>query len=670
MNKHLRFSLLSLSVVLFGLFFFVYQAYCCVPSPDTPCAAVDTIYVDSSASGNFTGSDWQNAYTDLQTAISNATKGTIICVAKGTYYPHSSDRNISFTLKDSVAIFGGYSTAGIVRNVDAYSTILSGEIQQDGDSTNNSLIIISAGEVGACCRIDGLTITDAYGYKKGGGMKVIGGSPVITRCTFKKNTCSSDHLSDSCCGAALFILNGSPVLKKCSFLDNRCFHESDNGYHCYGGALYSSGGSTVLNRCNFSDNFIDPKTGVRPHGGAVYISDGRIDTCIFTDNKSMGIDLVSSGGAVYMINGSITGCSFSENKCSCIYMDGKGGAVYAKYAELSYCTFTGNRANSADNYASGAAIHMEDGLVTHCLFNENNASTAEGFISGGTMFMKEGAAAYCIFINNRHSATSPSFCYGGTINMKEGLLNHCSFFQNQGNSGRGGGGVLLMENGSLTNCTFSDNAHQFADYGSGGAVHARNGFITNCTFFNNSLNALGNCTGGALFMESGCYLTNCTFYQNHATGGSASGGAVDISNGSITNCIFWNNSADSYNEIYGSPASIKNCVIQGGYSGGGTVSNIITTDPYLGPLTYCTNSFVKISPIDNSSSAYNQGTTDVHPDVDITHDACGKLRDAQPDIGAYEFGVPRCPPGHRRRQRGRADFRNKYIGFRRVKSIQ
>lgn len=68
------------------------------------------IYVRANASGANNGTSWANAYTNLQTALSNASAGTQIWVAAGTYKPTSgTDRGISFVMKNGVQLYGGFA---------------------------------------------------------------------------------------------------------------------------------------------------------------------------------------------------------------------------------------------------------------------------------------------------------------------------------------------------------------------------------------------------------------------------------------------------------------------------------------------------------------------------------------------------------------------------------
>ena len=145
------------------------------------------VYIDSSAtSGANNGSSWTNAFTDLQNGLLAARlcdAVDTIKVAHGTYYPSDSvfiydpcdilisaappDRSVSFDIPDSIkligAYFGVYAGAGpdsSSRDLKCNKTILCGDIQQDGDSSNNSYHVVTTINVDSITLIDGFCILD------------------------------------------------------------------------------------------------------------------------------------------------------------------------------------------------------------------------------------------------------------------------------------------------------------------------------------------------------------------------------------------------------------------------------------------------------------------------------------------------------------------------------
>src|ERR1700741_5059972 len=66
-------------------------------------------YVDKNASGLNDGSSWTNAYTNLNTALTNTFSGQM-WVAAAIYYPgNPGQNNNTFLLKSGVEIYGGFN---------------------------------------------------------------------------------------------------------------------------------------------------------------------------------------------------------------------------------------------------------------------------------------------------------------------------------------------------------------------------------------------------------------------------------------------------------------------------------------------------------------------------------------------------------------------------------
>ena len=113
---------------------------------------LSTIYVNAAAGGAVPdGSTWQQAFTDLHSALAAAGTGDEIWVAAGTYkptdgMPNPNDRNVSFHLKNQVGVYGGFNgteSTRAQRDWSANVTTLSGDIGAIGDVADNSASVIT-----------------------------------------------------------------------------------------------------------------------------------------------------------------------------------------------------------------------------------------------------------------------------------------------------------------------------------------------------------------------------------------------------------------------------------------------------------------------------------------------------------------------------------------------
>ena len=93
---HRRNLLFVLSMI--SAFVALSSGYSLVAQPAT------IIYVDADAVGIGNGSSWDNAYSDLQTALSVAASGAEIWVAEGAYYPDKGVGQITDTITSTFAI--------------------------------------------------------------------------------------------------------------------------------------------------------------------------------------------------------------------------------------------------------------------------------------------------------------------------------------------------------------------------------------------------------------------------------------------------------------------------------------------------------------------------------------------------------------------------------------
>ena len=341
------------------------RIYACALGPAEVYQLYSTIcYVDADAAGNNDGSSWADAFNYLQDALAQAAVGWEIRVAEGTYKPDANssnptgtgDRFATFHLINRAILKGGYAGAGTPdpndRDVDAYLTVLSGDIGLKGNNYDNCFHVVTSIECNPNTVLDGFTITGGnanytYGYPHdcGGGMhNREGSSPMVTNCTFNGN--SADY------GGGMFNSFSSPTVTNCTFSENRS--------RIWGAGMYNGESSPTVTNCTFSENRSTQR------GGGIFnsVSSPTVTKCIISNNSA------SYGGGMYNYSNShtkMTNCTFISNYANVI-----GGGMYNlddSSPTVTNCTFSGN---SAGNYGGG--MHNRNGsnpTVTNCVLWHN-----------------------------------------------------------------------------------------------------------------------------------------------------------------------------------------------------------------------------------------------------------------------------------------------------------
>lgn len=232
----------------------------------------NVIYVNISSVGSNNGSDWLNAFSDLQLALQTSEFGDTIWVAEGVYYPTiSSDRNISFEIKDGLTVLGGFNGNELLvqeRNWTINKTILSGDIGVIGTKNDNSFNVVYS-NVTNYIELNGFEIIQGdarvddmsepfYGRRKNGAgcyIEGVSASPnsyvKILNCNFKYNA--------SAFNAGSIFINSKGVFGIASIIKN-C--EFEFNISRGGGAIYIviKGNSDLMSEivdCNFYRNFGD-----------------------------------------------------------------------------------------------------------------------------------------------------------------------------------------------------------------------------------------------------------------------------------------------------------------------------------------------------------------------------------------------------------------------------
>lgn len=206
-----------------------------------------------SAAANPDGGTWAQAYKYLQDALTAAQSGDEIWVAEGTYRPDqglgqvAGSRSATFSLKNGVALYGGFSGNENVRsqrNWQSHVTVLSGDVGILSNPMDNSYHVVTASNVAASAVLDGLRITLGYANgvdpdNKGGGMSIDGGSPTVANCVFEDNYASY--------GGGVYALGTNSLrLTNCLFMNNSSFENE--------GIYLALGFNTTLVNCVFYED--------------------------------------------------------------------------------------------------------------------------------------------------------------------------------------------------------------------------------------------------------------------------------------------------------------------------------------------------------------------------------------------------------------------------------
>jgi hypothetical protein len=613
-----------------------------------PVAGPARLYVNAAATGANTGIDWQNAFTDLQSALTYYCTNNLseIWVAKGTYKPTADfDQSISFAMLPGVAIYGGFkginSETTLTSRVLTYpsSTTLSGDIGTAGDDNDNSVQLLYApGSLTTTARLDGFVITknNGPGNSSSEGAFVADGSPTVQNCLFVNNY--------SVLGGGMNIRSGgSPVVINCGFLGNRGQYS--------GGGVFSNGTPAFIN-CSFQDNSA-------AYGqGCINAASGQVSltNCVFWGNggfrygtgtgrfiiqnnlldQPLDPNYTTDNGGNRMISTSpfASPNSFELNSCSPAInagdntayttANGLGGTPSATDLAGLTRTFSGTidmgaveyqaakAVGPARLYVNAAATAPGNGLTWNTAFPDLQqaltyfcpGNLAEIWVAGGVykptgtndgskfFAMLPNVAIYGGFAGGETSLSQRVLSYPGSSTLSGDVDNDGTL---AGNSNR----VIFNEN--LTGSAILDgfvitggNPEKF-----GGGMYNGNSSptIKNCLFTNNAGVAMVN-------SDSNPNLTNCTF-ANNPNGAMSNFG----SSPTLINCAFVSNTGPAMsNNAYESESSPKliNCSFltnTGGFAfssyanGGGTSSPTLTNCSFQGNTDGAMNSIAGASQI-------------------------------------------------------------------------
>ncbi|HPD48465.1 MAG TPA: right-handed parallel beta-helix repeat-containing protein [Anaerohalosphaeraceae bacterium] len=347
------------------------------------------IYVDETATGYNNGTNWQDAYVDLQSALTRARDVVpveigpyTIYVAQGTYSPGDYVKN-TFELPDGLSMYGGFKTGGcdfIDRNPDRYRTILTGYIGLDENEeiVRNEAVVMMGND----------TVLDSFVIQQGSyygvyGMNV---SFAVTYCVLADNQ-----------QYGLFAVGGGVVLRSCTI--------KGNGYN----GIYHEGQPYVIaiDNCELLQN---GRSAVFSQDSTPQIRNSTVCGNGFSAVGYPGVRIIAPESVPTLLNNSIaynrrTGISFADNDPNAWEWD---------YPDIQNCILWYN--NDDGDQMAGCA-----GTQYSCVFDPNHADgtdytlDAYGNFSGNPGFAYEYSDDPNVILNVHLAYDSPCTDMGSDL---------------------------------------------------------------------------------------------------------------------------------------------------------------------------------------------------------------------------------------------------------------
>ncbi|WP_421893387.1 LamG-like jellyroll fold domain-containing protein [Marinoscillum sp.] len=352
-------------------------------------------YVDAGASGSNDGSNWANAYTDLQSALTAANAGDTIVVAAGSYIPSvqvDTDgdgveaKEETFAIPTGVKVYGGFAGSEDVRLQSSFDnrdfatnrTILSGDLNGDsapptvntgatpltitfnGTNTDNAYHVVSLLDAENVV-LDGFTIQ--YGHdnndKYGGGVYA-DPSDNGTVSAVLKNLELRWNKADR--GAAIGGIESSANASiTITLISSRLYHNKGYNYGVYHFQSNATGSSTVIN-CEIFENR--------------------------TDYDAAGFMIITPSADFKLINSLVSG-----NHSNRFY---GGMSITASNATIINSTVVNNYAH-VDNTAGISFVNSPNAVVRNTIAwgnNQNGATDYQVLISGSSLDIQYSLVQY------------------------------------------------------------------------------------------------------------------------------------------------------------------------------------------------------------------------------------------------------------------------------------
>lgn len=572
----------------------------------TALTGQNVIYVTPFGNDNNAGTSWATAFRSLQRALQVAGNGQQVWVRGGTYFPDdgpgrvNNSRDMSFEPASGVTLLGGFvgvETQANQRDYRVNTTVLSGEIQQDGNAANNAFILVNLREKSNIV-IDGFTIERATddavpaagtprNIGRGAGLFLFASSNITIRnCLFTQNrarlggACMINQTTASFVGCqftrntaveeggALFVAGG---INRLSTLVNTIF--TDNEAANSGGAIYAGSDLLRIDHCLIYRNraaiggAIYNRNVALPINSSIILSNGNTPVVITTESpiqvNSSIIDFQliapATGDSVYRVypgwadsaakDFRLLACSFAINRGRIFNqqpaidflgnvrsLQGQPDIGPYEFAgpEINEVVFVNDKATGTNNGSTwGNAFTRLQDALTRC---QNCPAVKEVWVARGTYYPDEGAG---IQNNNRFATFAPRAhlkMYGGFGGFETN--RNFRFLGNPGHS---------ILDGNITQSNFEVlQSNKVVTLENLPGDFVLDGFMIR-NGFTNTILPERDAKGSGLFINNCGPITVANCYLQNNTAPSAPALSITGSNANLTNCVIRNNRTTSNN---------------------------------------------------------------------------------------------------------------------------
>ena len=315
-------------------------------------------YVTQNGIGD--GTSWADASNDIQAMMDSlkATGGEV-WVAEGIYTPLykladttlngaiTTDRDKAFLLVKDVKIYGGFigtETELSQRDWETYLTVLSGDIDIEGDSTYNCYhVVVSSGDIGVAC-LDGFTITG--GNASGNDTIKVNGYDVLQHVGGGMHTAYS----------SLTIINSSISANAANF----------------GGGMHNRYSSVILVNTSISNN-LSSRSGAGIYNGysSVKLTHVTMANNIISGDGNGG-GMANNASTIEVIH-----CSFWANSAN------YGGGIFSLESSVTL-TNVEFLHNSTSMYGGGIYNAYSNAVLTNVIISENTTDHGGGVFNFGS----------------------------------------------------------------------------------------------------------------------------------------------------------------------------------------------------------------------------------------------------------------------------------------------